>query len=82
MRKDLLRVKDLLVLLPYQNKIHNHILVNSIKEGEIKKPEGYMNALTIYQIILTQITLKMYLSTKYYQNIGYSEFVDIYGRAK
>ena len=41
-----------------------------------------MNALTIYQIILTQITLKMYLSTKYYQNIGYSEFVDIYGRAK
>ncbi len=65
-----------------QNKIHNHILVNSIKEGEIKKPEGYMNALTIYQIILTQITLKMYLSTKYYQNIGYSEFVDIYGRAK
>lgn len=64
------------------NKIHNSILVNSIKEGELKKPDGFIDALTIYQIILTKITLKAYLVNRYYEMIDKNEDVKIVGRAK
>ncbi len=61
-----------------KNRIHNNILVNSIKEGEPKKPDGFLDAFTVYQIIQIQTTLKMYLLTRYYQLIGYQEDVEIH----
>ena len=64
------------------NRIHNSILVNSIKEGEPKKPEGYLKALTIYQTMLTKITLKAYLVNRYYEAIQKNENVKIMVRAK
>lgn len=64
------------------NRIHNSILVNSIKEGEPKKPEGYINAFTIYQIILTKTTLKAYLINRYYEILQKNDDIKIVGRAK
>lgn len=64
------------------NKIHNSILVNSIKEGEPKKPDGYIDALTVYQTMLTKITLKAYLINRYYEMIHQNENVEIKGRVK
>lgn len=59
------------------NRIHNHILVNSIKDGEPKKPDGFIGALTIYQTMLTKITLKAYLLNRYYEMIQKNESVEI-----
>ncbi len=60
-----------------KNKIHNNILVSSIKEGESKKPDGFFDAFTVYQIVQIQTTLKMYLLTHYYQMLGCQEEVKI-----
>lgn len=65
-----------------RNKMHNSILVNAIKERESKKPEGYIEALTIYQVMLTKITLKAYLVNRYYEMIHKNEDIKIVGRAK
>lgn len=64
------------------NKIHNSILVNSIKEGEPRKPDGYIDAATIYQTMLTKITLKAYLLNRYYEMIHQNETVEIKGRTR
>lgn len=60
-----------------KNKFMNTILVNAIKEGEAKKPDGYLNAFGAYQSILTKSTLKAYLLHQYYKTIGYQESVEI-----
>lgn len=65
-----------------KNRIMNGILVNSIKEGEPRKPDGYMDAVTIYQMVVTEITMKAYLLNHYYQQIGYFENIELEGRAK
>lgn len=65
-----------------KNRIHNHILVNSIKDGEPKKPDGFIDAVTVYQMMLTNVTLKAYLLNCYYRMINQNENVDIKGRVK
>ncbi|MCI9233631.1 MAG: beta-lactamase family protein [Bacilli bacterium] len=64
------------------NRIHNSILVSSIGDGELKKPDGFIDALTVYQMMLTKITLKAYLLNRYYEMVHQNENVEIKGKAK
>lgn len=59
------------------NKLHNHILVNAIEEGAAKKRTGFMKAFTLYQVMITEVTLKAYFLKQYYQRIGYNKDVEI-----
>lgn len=65
-----------------KNQIHNHILVNSIHEGKSKKPEQYLKAAKIFQLAQTEITIKAYLLTHYYEMIGFNENVEIKEKVK
>lgn len=64
------------------NKIHNNILVNAIKEGEAKKPDGFLDVNEVYQMMVTEVTMKAYLLNQYYSMIGYNEDVTLEGRVR
>lgn len=65
-----------------KNRIHNHILVNSIPVGEAKKPEEYLKAAKIFQIAQVETTLKAYLLKRYYEKNGYFDQVEIKAKVK
>jgi len=70
------------VVFDPNNKIMNSILVNSIYEDEARKPVGFMDALTNYQFLLTNVTLKACLLNKYYSEIGYMDNLDVKVKVK
>ena len=58
-----------------KNRIHNNYLFSSIKDGEGKKPDGFLDAFGKYQRFIVSKTLSLLVAKKYYEM--QSQYVDI-----
>ncbi len=49
----------------FRNGIHNSFLVNSIKDGEPKKPDGFIDEFKKYQYFIVEKTMELLVSKKF-----------------
>lgn|SRR5574344_148704 len=59
-----------------KNQIHNSFLVNSIKDGEPKKPDGFLLAFKSYEYFIVGKTMELYLIKKYYDTMIQNNSID------
>lgn len=49
----------------FRNNIHNSFLINSIKDGQPKKPDGFIDEFKKYQYFIVEKTMELLVARKY-----------------